>query len=772
MSTILEGNRSGCRLAVKAPHWTSQISVRNHLFEEVGRSRGILNAQVLPGIYEVEATLGLEKERQLIAVRAERTAFIGTGSWKLQYRSAAPLRGAATTLVSHAEGAQQWSRDITLKSYMEGDSRLFVFARALDPEKRLAEDNGLRLLGRSGEILADFTTGVRTDLERSCLALTCDLPPGPYMLHTKRPFRYQPLWLCPGYETHVFIPVSEEFSLGQMSVSMSRKGEGFDPSNEDVIAAELIWQQLQQKLDLQSVDYSYWSELVAAATRNPWFCILAAHAAHSHLDFSREKLSILLRVLQAVHPQLLDHPDVRGLILIDDEPAGRSFDFPPMLWRSLKLAQKHATLYYETIPLGSLTDNVLDSLVLDSPWSAWRSIDYYEPFERDEASYNKLLEEADKNPDDIPLYLTRQRAHQDRAIMQLAQSLPLSDEQPEVLYLPEKGLDETLANIETDEISRECGITLGRAREAVSFLLKHPALIMQSEILSPSTQAAASYVSDIHLNAENSSNEQASNDFSLEGLGQRLRLAAAEFTRLSSISDRLAAGFQLDLETIKLFLSSLNEFITQSFRSLWAKETRFFAQQFEGLSAVGETIPARNVLMNIPARNFMARILRLLMSEWSSRLTVAANMVNLFDSGILITDEAGRVRSNNSTLRYFMSGSVNEIDEDYFQKLADLLRQGSSEQMKLLFPFVPESITSHLKITVKQSPREDVLAFLYILRTRFYRRFDRQALQQLEHLTSSIALHETLIEYGAPEQRLAYLLAAGRDINLILRALE
>lgn len=770
MSTISDFNRFNCFLGIEAPHWTSMIRVHDYRWQEVGRSCGALSFELPSGIYEVEATLGLEKQSRLIAVRPGERTVISAGSWNLKYRSAAPLRGTSTTLAAHEEGASRWSRQITWGS--DAESRLFVFVRSLNNESSLREDRGLRLLSVSGEIINDFSTGVYIDDESNYLALTCDLPPGPYILHTKKPFRYQPLWLSPGYETQVFIPFAELLSLDEISVFMMRRGEGFSPDNEKLISAELIRHRLQRRQEPLLVNDYVWREMSQAALDNPWLCLLLAHAMHDLAQSATDEILEfipsndgrvihLVNLLKHFHPELDDHPDVRALTLSKDEPASKPFDFPPMLWRSLKLVQRHAASYFETIPLGSFTDRVLDSLLLDSGWSAWQQIDSQPAYEKDEASYNRLLEEAYQHQGEQPLYQVRQQAYEDSMLMRLAQSRSF-DEQQEVLWMPENDLSRELENIESSDVSRECGITRERARTAISFLQKHPGLIMQPEILSPSTQAAALYVWDIHERATNSPDERSSNSLSLEEVGRRLWRASEEFIRLSTLSEQLAGGFPLDSETAEFFKSTLKEFTDPAYRE--HPGINYLIEQFEKVSERGETIQDDGLT---------ASWLRFQTDAWAWSLSSAANRLTLTDNAILIMDADGRFRAANFALRYILNQIVDDKGAGDLQKFVEWLSRAplSWERMRL-FDFLPFRLTISRSVAVKRAGRDEVLAYLYLLRTNYYRPIDPKMLHSLNQLIADIALHQTLIEYGTPQQRPAYLRAMWQYMGQLFFTLE
>jgi hypothetical protein len=195
---------------------------------------------------------------------------------------------------------------------------------------------------------------------------------------------------------------------------MARLGNGFQPMSEAVLASEAITDNLRYSssglflLQNERIRESI-NVLLDEKMENPWLGILAAHAIlrlreqtenfqlqlenlrsrkaseksvaplPTHLEAEISEAQDYFVVLeQKVKPFLQraigEHPDVRALMLSNDFAADKPFDFPPSLLAGLQRVQAHSLLFADTILLDSLTDYVIDSLVVDAPWSAWRRL--------------------------------------------------------------------------------------------------------------------------------------------------------------------------------------------------------------------------------------------------------------------------------------------------------------------------------------------------------------------------------------------------------------
>jgi PAS domain-containing protein len=385
-------------LSVGVPHWAAQVRIYDDRFRLVdgavvqesrqapGRYQAA--AELSPGIYEVEVTLAGQSQRQLVAVYPGQTVQINQDAWKLELSSAAPLADTVTTREWHMEPAETWSRQVTWPEAPGGDSRLFLFVRTAEPERYPRFANGLFLLDADGRLITDLAEGVRKSPEDGWLAFNADLPAGYYILRRGRSgvrVRYQPLYLCAGWETQVFVAAPRgRPALRTLTLNMAPLGAGFRSDNETTVVAEALFDSLRRVEGDAVITFSEkLSTLLTSTYTDPWLSILAAYALlrsragprrESPPNAARNEADLLPRVLESLSV-VEAHPDARAARLRDDEPAAAPFWHPPLLRVGLARVRRHATRYAETVPLNSLTDCVLDNLVTNSPWTAWRRLD-------------------------------------------------------------------------------------------------------------------------------------------------------------------------------------------------------------------------------------------------------------------------------------------------------------------------------------------------------------------------------------------------------------
>ncbi len=186
--------------------------------------------------------------------------------------------------------------------------------------------------------------------------------------------------LCAGWETQVFIEAQSTPSLRTLNMSMARLGTGFHPEDENALACQVVFESLGRSEPVRSqFAREKITSMLQDKQENPWLAILAAYALlriqeqAPSIDEANAVASQLQRALEFL-TIIADHPDVRALNLLKDQPS-ESFWYPPLLRAGLKRVQDHATRYVATIPLESLTDVVLDNLTTNSPWTAWRHLD-------------------------------------------------------------------------------------------------------------------------------------------------------------------------------------------------------------------------------------------------------------------------------------------------------------------------------------------------------------------------------------------------------------
>lgn len=380
-------------LTVEVPHWSAEIRIFNNLFQSVVSfidikesqlSTGTYEAKVeLPeGIYKVEVTLEGKSESQLVAIQLNQACSILKDSWKtLAFVSAAPLAGSATTHERHMKPAVEWSRKTTWKQAPGGSSRLFLFVRTSQPRTYKSFADGLRLLNAKEQSVTDFSDSTVKNAADGWMAFCADLPPGFYILRRGRMgvrVRQQPLYLCAGWETQVFLEGQTRPSLRTMTMNMARKGEGFKPDDEATIATEAVLDSMRYSTgNKQLVTREKLTSLLKGKFENPWLGILACYALRLQQteegETSDENKSLLDHVLSFLDV-ISDHPDVKALRLKFDQPAAAAFPHPPLMRHGMAMVHRHSLSFRKTIPLYSLTDRVMPNLVANSPWTAWRHL--------------------------------------------------------------------------------------------------------------------------------------------------------------------------------------------------------------------------------------------------------------------------------------------------------------------------------------------------------------------------------------------------------------
>lgn len=391
-------------LRVEVPHWAAQVQIYDHRLQPVqlvgairslGQNTNVSETALLKGTYQVEVTLDGKTESEWIPVRANRvTQTSEPESWQnLEMTASAPLLKTATKRESHTNPAQDWSRQITWHNSPGGDSRLFLFVRTLQPEKYQNFYEGLMLLDAEGKLVTDLSEGVEIDKANGWLAFTADLPSGGYILRRGRRgvrVRHHPIYLCQNQETQLFL-ISEKYPTPRtLTLNMAQRGRGFEAEDETTLAAEAVFSSLNYGTSHRQIAMSEKMErLLEEKFENAWLGIVAAYALFlarkeatnismaGKTDFNdQQEIDRLFRkVLNFLQNKIGEHPDVLALSLQENEPPVKPFAFPPLLWLGVKRVHRHSTRFAETIPFGSLTDCLLDNLLSDSPWTAWRKLD-------------------------------------------------------------------------------------------------------------------------------------------------------------------------------------------------------------------------------------------------------------------------------------------------------------------------------------------------------------------------------------------------------------
>ncbi len=409
----------GGKLIVEVPHWTAEVRICNNLMQIVAGPLELKKTsrktakdgdvyagevQLAEGIYRVDVMLEGKRESQLAVVQFNQTATIANESWKdLEFVSAAPFAGTASTHEWHMAPAAQFSRQITWANSPGGDKRtstLYLFVRTSYPKKYARFADGLRLLTATGELVTDFSEGVAKNKSDGWFAFRADLEPGYYILRRGRPgirLRQQPIYLCHDWETQVFLEATSSPSLRSQAVNMAPRGSGFQANDENAVAAEAVLDAIRYSSDIKHlVTHDSLSVLLREKISNPWLGVLAAYALRSQLngqpDKDPETKELFDHVMRFLESKIANHPDVRALKLDLIKPVSEPFLYPPLLIKGLRLVEQHSFKFKRTVPEGSLTDLVLDALVANSPWTAWREL----------ADVSRTSDVSDTTTDDAP----------------------------------------------------------------------------------------------------------------------------------------------------------------------------------------------------------------------------------------------------------------------------------------------------------------------------------------------------------------------------------
>lgn len=408
-------------LKTEVPHWSAQVKILDDSLTPISQfekiqvdpksASGYSTERFLPpGAYQVQITLEGKTESEWAPVRPNRLTKVTTDAWNdLEFTSAAPIQQIKNSSVAQVNAAEKMSRQLTWGD-SKGNSRLFLYIRTPQPQKYgKSFSNGLKLYDENENLITDFSKEVRLDRRQGWLAFNANLPAGGYVLRRGRRgvvLRNQVIYLCPNWQTEVFIRANKYPTLSTMGINMNSLHDG-SSMRDSTETAEAVINYLHYKGNilalLENSDLSEdLDELLYRKFQNPWLGVLAAHAIlkmeeelqslnallNKDLRNDFDEYSSLLRnkLIPFLENTIPMHPDVKTLLVwrnsVSNVPNNLgiesfSFPFPPMLWISLKRIYAYSTSYAHLIPVNSLTDCIIDKPLDDSPWTAWSHLNRY-----------------------------------------------------------------------------------------------------------------------------------------------------------------------------------------------------------------------------------------------------------------------------------------------------------------------------------------------------------------------------------------------------------
>jgi hypothetical protein len=359
------------RLTVRAEPGVS-LTVLDAELKPVASALGTLDAQLPPGLYELQLVAGHAVTREVIRLSENGTTFQAP---PVDFPSPAPLSptGADDVIAQHAKTLSRRPG----KRFGKGAELLIV----VSDDAAAARANpaaGLSLRALDGTPITEIEEVAKQSRpgKQPLWAIACiALDPGAYRLRvaTGGPTIEQTVVLTKSWQTQVFLdrkswgppPAKRRASLPDAAVLMARIGAGFDPSRRELRLAELVRVALLDSRailidsDIQKLVYGKWD--------NPMFGLYGANVLLATRSRQIRDLDVIRRNLRKL---LGDHPDVTAL----DARAGMTVEpvtVPPMLRVSWDALVSASARQPELISADSLPGRISNQLFGNGVWLTW-----------------------------------------------------------------------------------------------------------------------------------------------------------------------------------------------------------------------------------------------------------------------------------------------------------------------------------------------------------------------------------------------------------------
>ncbi len=795
-------------LKIEVPHWSSKVQIFDDSFIPVAEAEKInadpkspsgysTETSLPPGIYQIKTSLEGKTESEWVPVRPDRLTQVTTDAWEnLEFTSATPLQQIKNADRAQIKAAEKMSRQVIWKE-SKGDSGLFLFIRTSNPQKYGKNFTGdLKLLDDKGKLVTDFSENVKKNESEGWLAFNADLPAGGYILRRERRnvnLRNQVVYLCPKWQTEIFIQSRHYPSLGTMNVNMKRY-RSFPQIAEAVEAAEAVLNLLRYNTDVRLLFTSEKLKtdldiLLDAEYGNPWLGVLGAYAIlkleeelggeqnRETGELQKEDFQVYFSLL---HQQLIpflereipSHPDVMAL-LVDKMPDASVFAFPPMLWLSLKRIKSFSTRYARLIPKNCLTDCVIDDPVVDSPWTAWGELDRYPEYFEESAKIKKATPktfpvekpkmrislppeyafqtraaESDFPPQfqsDEPLTLTPdQKELQQISVIQTAKNVVQEyvqsgniEEIPEEIDMnSSEQIHLMLEQVDALEVSTACDIPLSRAESGLENLKK------QGETLSESGQTDAAVISSA-----------AQNTVLETPLGQAIISFAVNPTSQSDESESRIN------EKPPVKIENLVSQIRASAERLWLITTKPKEKISASRNISKQPSAAEEKIPPTIEESEFAGNLALHLKDISDNLLSRADF-------IVVTDSQHKIFDKNDAFLFLLlpptlgSSSSDELVGDLSGKQARWetalasLPVGNGE---INHPSDENSPRSFLvQRTLIEDKQTNLQAYLNIIREKNVKAIESETLEEICRMLSDLTLFTSLFAYGTAASKTEY----------------
>jgi len=360
-------------LTVKAADCMTEIFLVDSGFQRVDSGIGLLETQVVPGIYKARFRAGQTQIDKIIAVEAgsENKTFTGPA---VEFITPVPLPQTSGNRRIHQDTAQKFSHTISLKK--GNGSQFYLFIRGLS-EEASRPWLGVSLHNINGNLLARAEQG-KCDAENGFCALNIEVDPGTYRLRVEEePGEIYEMFVvtAAGWQTQVFALAEDAWlpgiaacraALPTASVFMVREGTGFDPSSPVVRQIELIRLGLLNGRKILTKNAA--ENLLQERDLNPMLVLFATHLLMRQTSVDYPLVS---RILESLQRPLFFHSDIQAVHLCQEVGKFENppdFSSPPMLTSSWQLILQADRQGKAVIPQGSLSEQIAEGVLNTSLW--------------------------------------------------------------------------------------------------------------------------------------------------------------------------------------------------------------------------------------------------------------------------------------------------------------------------------------------------------------------------------------------------------------------
>lgn len=385
MATIGAGASGAARLELASPNTMLEITVVGPDFRPVANGVGSLEAEVVPGIYQIVTRAGPSVERQLVSLAAGETHSV-RDLW-VSFPSAAPVAGTTTTHEYHEELAREVTRRAQRATTASWLAVVVRDVRGRDgPPLEISSLARLSVLDRGMRPVPDASDAWELRDRDAVAAWSGGLPPGPYLLRTEAADGTidQAIWLSPGWQTVVFLTVGpagpEPASASVHMVDMAL--EWSPDADRAAEAAELASWALREERSVVPADLL--DLLLNSKFRNPMYGLIGAHALMLQPSVDEAYLDTVFTNLGSLVP---GHPDLVALRWIAEERRARDsgraavvsdgagdIDWPPMLLVSYQALLRMDAEDPGALRDGSVAERIAANLTVEGIWTAWRPV--------------------------------------------------------------------------------------------------------------------------------------------------------------------------------------------------------------------------------------------------------------------------------------------------------------------------------------------------------------------------------------------------------------